>query len=144
MGRFARRSVLDVIEGFHLTQAIAALHEAGVLDALKRPSGVHEVAAERGWDTAMLRTVLEYVACRTDLLVREGARYRTTGQYGTEVRFILDQYVGAYGPCALQISSVLRDPAAGLAAVNRERHASAFADLDRTGFAALPDVILQL
>jgi SAM-dependent methyltransferase len=144
MGRFARRSVLDVVEGFHLTQAIAVLHEAGVLDPLERPCGVHEMAAKHGWDPGMLRTVLEYVACRTGLLVREGTRYRTTGRYDADARFLLDQYVGAYGPCVLRIASVLCDPGAGAAAVDRERHARAFAQLDRTGFEALPDVILQL
>ncbi|MGW4381420.1 RiPP biosynthesis methyltransferase ApyS [Kitasatospora sp. NPDC004531] len=127
-----RLSALDLVEGFHLAHAVAALHEEGVLAALEHPGPAEQVAGRTGLDPAWLRTLLDYTAARTDLLEHTPDGYRATARYDAQARGLLDQYIGAYGPNARQLRALLRDPRPAPDAVDRARHAAAFAALDRS------------
>ncbi len=138
-----RWTALDLVEGFHLAHAVAALHEEGLLSLLS--SGMTpEAVARDGLDVEWVRVLLEYVAARTDLVEKTAAGFRATERYDNAARFLLDQYVGAYGPNARRLRGLLRDPGDAARVVDRQRHAQAYARLGRPGLGLLVDVIAQL
>ncbi|MFI6844456.1 methyltransferase domain-containing protein [Kitasatospora sp. NBC_00085] len=140
-----RRTALDLVEGFHLAHAVAALHEEGILAALERPGPAEPLAERRGLDAAWLRILLDYTAANTELLERTPDGYRATSQYDAQARGLLDQYIGAYGPNARQLRTLLREPRHAAATVDRARHAAAFAGLDRSpALGLMAEVIAQL
>ena len=55
-------SALDLVEGFHLGQAIAVLHEEGILAELEQPRTAEQLALERKLDAGILLCVLQYAA----------------------------------------------------------------------------------
>lgn len=135
----------DLVEAFHLSQAVAALHDLGLLAALKKPRRAAEVAAKFKLDEGLLRGTLEYLAARTDLLRRTAdARFVVTGNYDVASQFFLDLYLGAYGGNATQLQEILRHPKRAATAVDRQRHARAFARVSHVSLEALPNIIRQL
>src|SRR2546423_2181382 len=102
----------DLVEAFQLAHAVATLHNLELFMALKRPATAEELAAKYALDAGLLRGTLEYVAARTDLLRKSGARFVATRNCTNAARFLLDLYVGAYGGNAAQLAKLLRDPAA--------------------------------
>lgn len=139
-----RWSVFDLVEGFHLAQAVAVLHEAGILASLTTPATAAATAAQHGLDAGMLGAVLEYVAARTDLVARTGDGYVATERYTVEACAILDQYLGAYGPNAIALATLLRAPARAEAMVDRDKHARAYGRLEGPGISVLPEILRRL
>ena len=139
-----RWSTFDLVEGFHLAHAIAALHQEGVLQSLRQAQTVEQLVAQHPVDPAMLRAVLQYAAARTDLVEQRGAEFATTTHYEPKARFLIDQYIGTYGPHAQQLRALLRNPSLAPSLVDRSQHAQAYGHLDAPGLPTLPDVIMQL
>jgi SAM-dependent methyltransferase len=135
----------DLVEAFHLSQAVAALHELGLLAALTTPSSTATLAAKFKLDESMLGGTLEYVAGRTDLLRKTSAgRFAVTRNYTAATQFFLDLYLGAYGDNAVELQKILRDPGRASTTVDRKKHAQAFAKVGRASLGALPDIVRQL
>jgi SAM-dependent methyltransferase len=142
---FDRWQTFDLVEGFHLTQAVAALQDLGVLAMLAKPSTVDELAVKRSLDRDLLRGVLEFVAARTNLLRKSDRdRFVVTRNYAAEARFLLNLYVGAYGGNAIGLKHVLGNPSGAAAMVGRAYYAQAFAAVDGRALGILPEIIRQL
>jgi SAM-dependent methyltransferase len=139
-----RWRVFDLVEAFQLAHAVAALHDLGLFAVLQRPTTAAELAARYKLDAGLLRGLLEYVAARTELLRKTGARFVTTRDYTGEARFLLDLYAGAYGGNAAQLAKLLRDPARAPRAVDHTRHARAFDAVDAAPLGFLPELIRRL
>lgn len=135
----------DLVEAFHLSQAVNALHDLGVLAALTQPCDTAKLAARYKVDKNLLQGVLDYVAARTSLLKKTGnGRFVVTPNYDAGARFFLDLYLGAYGGNAATLQKLLHNPARAASTVDRLRHARAFAHVDHTILGALPDIVRQL
>ncbi len=140
-----RWSAFDLTEGFHLAHALVALHDTGVLAHLRKPATAAAAASRLRLNRALLEVVLEYVAARSTAVVsRPGRRFATGPEYEADARFLLDQYLGAYGPNAIALPALLRDPARAGALVDRAKHARAFDELGGPGLPALPGLLRQL
>jgi SAM-dependent methyltransferase len=139
-----RWQTFDLVEAFHLAQAVAALHDLGLLDNLKKPCSARELAAKRKLDPDLLRGTLEFVAARTNLLRKSADRFVVTRNHETESRFLLDLYVGAYGGNAIGLKKLLLNPSSAAALVDRARHARAFEAVDERALGILPEIIAGL
>jgi SAM-dependent methyltransferase len=133
---WGRHGLLDVIEGHYLALVMDTLHREGVLWALSEGVAVGHIASAGGLDDRLLRDLLEFVALRSTLIARSvkrgRVRFTVAGEYATSPRtaHLLDQYVGAYGPCLNNLSAILRAPTRGSSCINLRRHAAAFARCD--------------
>ena len=140
-----RWQAFDLVEAFHLSQAVNALHDLGLLAALTKPCDPPKLAARYQIDENLLRGVLEYVAARTNLLKKtEDGRFVLTRNYDVAARFFLDLYVGAYGGNAITLQKLLHNPAGAASTVDRLHHARAFAHVDYTALGSLPGIVRQL
>ncbi len=140
-----RWQAFDLVEGFHLSQAVNALHDLGVFSALTKPCDAATLAARYKVDVDLLRGVVEYVAARTSLLKKNrDGRFALTRDYDVAARFFLDLYVGAYGGNAVALQKLLHNPPAAASKVDRLRHARAFANVDQSTLGPLPDIVRQL
>lgn len=140
-----RWQAFDLVEAFHLSQAVNALHDLGLFAALKQPCDAAKLAARYKLDENMLRGVLEHVAARTSLLKKNGdGRFLLTRDYDVAARFFLDLYVGAYGRNAVTLRQLLHKPALSASTVDRTLHARAFAHVDNTTLGPLTDIVRQL
>ena len=139
-----RLSTLDMVEAFHLGHAVSTLHELNIFESLKQQLSVEALAGKHRLDPDWLRTVLDYVAARTDLLRKTGKRFVVTRQYSNSSRFLLDLYTGGYGSNATQLAKLMRNPALAPATVDRDRHARAFESAEGAGLGRVPEVIKQL
>jgi SAM-dependent methyltransferase len=119
-------SALDLVEAFQLGHAVSTLHDLEILVSLERSSTAETLAKERRLDADLLRGVLDYVAERTDLVRKTGARFVATRNYSKECRFLLDLYAGAYRGNAVQLKKVIGKPSLAPGAVDRVRQARAF------------------
>jgi SAM-dependent methyltransferase len=111
------------------------LQRAGVLRALSEGRSVSRIARTCGFDSDMLTDLLDFVTLRSTLVRRTGRgrqkRYTiASGGRNSSFAHLLDQYVGAYGPCLFDLARVLKRPAIGGRLVDRKRHASAFSGAD--------------
>ena len=138
------QSTLDFVEGFHLAHSIVALKDMGILEVMTEPIAVEVLAERFGVDELMLLRVLQYLSDRTDLIECQGEQYRTTDNYNTHTRFLVDQYIGAYGPNARQLVDILRCPQSAGDIVDRCKHALAFSALKGPSVAILSTIIQQL
>lgn len=145
MNKPDRWQTFDLVEAFHLAQAVAALHDLGILAMLEQPATAEQLAAKRRLEPSLLRGTLEFVAARTNV-VRKSSRDRfvVTRNYSAESRFFLDLYVGAYGGNANGLKKLLGDSSSAPALVDRAHHAHAFAAVDGRVLGVLPDIIRQL
>ena len=139
-----RWSALDLVEAFQLGHAVAALRDLELLEALARPRTARALARGRGLDEALLRGVLDYVAARTDLVRKTGDRFVATAGYTAAARFLVDLYAGAFAGNAIELPRLLRDPARAPRAVDRRRHARAFAAASGSTAGVLPALLQQL
>lgn len=141
-----RHSLLDVVEGFYLSQAVDFLHRAELLEHMAEPRAPAELAARTGLEEERLVLLLEYLARRSDLIEEHEGRYRRGGEYGdgSLLAFQLDQYLGAYGPNACHLHEALRSRERAASLVDRDRHARAFGRLERPSFSMLPRVLAGL
>ena len=127
-----RHTLLDLLEGFYISRILDALHEEGVLSDLAKQKPLSRVARTRGLDLSMLRSLLEYVAVRSDVIrviqSPSGKRFTLGAKYAGSSSFAhhLDQYIGAYGPCLDGLRSILKSRDVGKERVDRRRHAKAF------------------
>lgn len=137
-----RQSLVSLVEGHYLSELARFLHASGVLEKMDTPRTPETVAAEHGLDPALLRLALTYVADRSDLLDSTPAGFVCAEKYRDGRRgWVLDQYLGAYGPLVSGVGQVLREPRRGPALVNGALHAQAYAALERPAYRALPAVI---
>ena len=136
--------IFDLVEAFHLSRAVAALHNLEIFTALKKPTTADELSAKYALDADLLRGVLEMVAARTDQLRKSGERFVATRKYDEESRFLLDLYIGAYGGNAAKLAELMRNPSGAPKAVDRARHARAFETVDGSTFGVLPELIRRL
>jgi SAM-dependent methyltransferase len=134
----------DLAEAFHLSHAVATLHDLEIFAALKKPATADELVAKYALDVDLLRGMLEYVAARTDLLRKSGERFVATSRYWGHSQFLLDLYVGAYGGNATQLAKLLRDPSVAPKAVDRIRYARAFDSINGSTLGVLPELIRRL
>jgi len=137
-------SAFDLAEGFHLSHAVAALHNLGVFTALKEPATARQLATKYSLDVRLLDGLLEYVAARTDLLRKSGKRFVAKSSYSRGSRFLLDLYIGTYGRNVIQIERLLRDPSVGQKMIDRTHYARAFNDVDEAAPSFLVKMIHQL
>jgi hypothetical protein len=142
--RAPRWSALDLVEAYQLAHAVAALHELELLDALARPRTARALARLRGVDEAMLRGVLSYVSVRTDLVRRTGDRFAATASYTAGARHLIDLYAGAFASNAAALPRLLRTPTRAARAVDRRKHARAFAAVPGSAAGQLPVLLHQL
>jgi SAM-dependent methyltransferase len=139
-----RWSTFDLVEAYQLASAVAALHELDLLESMQRPATAKELAIRCGIDANLLRGVLEYVSARTDLLRKTKGKFLATRDYAEKSRFLLDLYVGAYGPNAARLSELLHKPVMAQKSVDRVHHARAFAAVDGAPIGLLPSLIIEL
>jgi SAM-dependent methyltransferase len=137
-------SALDLAEGFHLACALLALERLGVLASLDRPVAAGDLARKHKIDRRMLEATLRLVAARTNLVACTGGRYRTTRHYDVFARFMLRQYVGAYGGNAVALHRSVRAPSMAAQLIDRAEHAKAFGEAATLSSAIVADLIVQL
>jgi SAM-dependent methyltransferase len=130
--RSPRPRLIDLVEGYYVTRVLDALHQE-VLPSLAEGQTLKTVARKRGLNLPLLKSLLEYAALRSDVVDlvkgRDGDRFRVSAAYARTAlpTHLLNQYVGAYGPCIDQLQTILRKPAQGASMVDGERHAMSFA-----------------
>ena len=141
---FDEWSSFDLVEGFHLTHAVMALRNFGVFNHLTQAASAADLATKTGTNASVLSVVLDYVATRTDLLEKDGENYVLGEQFTPQARFYLDQYIGAYGPNAANLETILKNPQVAGDYVDRDEHAAAWLAYGEPGQALLPNIIRQL
>ncbi len=139
-----RRSSLELAEGLHLAHAAAALHRLGLFEAMAEPVPAEALAAAFRLDPEMLQGTLDYLAARTDLVLRAPAGYRAGAAFDREARFLLSLYAGAFAPAAAGLAESLRRPRSAPGKVDRAAQARAFDDGEAAPAGALPGILRQL
>jgi SAM-dependent methyltransferase len=137
-------SALDLAEGFHLACALSALDRSGILTSLAGPIDAGTLADKHEVDPGMLEAALQLLAARTDLVVRKGGKYRTTRKYDVYARFLIRQYLGAYGATAVALHRSLRAPSLAPNLIDRREHSKAFGEAAALSSNLLADLIVQL
>jgi len=133
---YQRPRLTDLIEGYYVTRIVDTLHQQGVLQALADQQDIGSIARERGWEAPLLKDLLEYVALRSDIVDacagKQEMSFRVSAAYvqTSLPAHLLDQYIGAYGPCLDNLEAVLRESGRGGSLVDRKRHAVAFSHAD--------------
>lgn len=127
----ARLDVIDSIDGLYVALILDRLHREGILLALAEGRRLSWIVRTFGFDRGLLTSLLDYLSLRSNLVRSTGrgrARRYTIASAGRNSSFahLLDQYVGAYGPCLFDLPRVLRRPAVGGRLVDSKRHAAAF------------------
>jgi SAM-dependent methyltransferase len=133
-----------MVEAFHLSHAVFALHELQVLASLGQPSTARTVARKLKLDPGLLAGLLEYVALRTTLVHKSGNRFVATEDYSSQSRFLLDLYHGAFGRTANQLRCLLEGASGGDHSVDRVLHARAFSQVGESNGGWEVGVIRQL
>jgi len=136
--------VFDLVEGFYLANALAALEHAGILKSLEKPVTLRKLAATHRVDCTILEAALDMLVSRTNLIARRARRYRLTRRYDAGVRFMLFQYLGAYRRNAVEFGRLLHHPSAASKLIDRAQHAKAFEQIDASSPNVLGDLLLQL
>jgi SAM-dependent methyltransferase len=139
-----RHSAFDLAEGFYLAHALLAFERNGVLRSLARPTTVAALARQHHVHAGLLQAALELLAARTDLITSHAGRFRLTGEYDDHARFVIHQYLGAYGPAAIALDGTLRKPKLAAALIDRKQHAKAFEDSPTLSCGLIADLIVQL
>jgi SAM-dependent methyltransferase len=137
-------SAFDLAEGFHVAHALLALERAGILACLRIPVEARRLAAEHGVDRGLLEETLALLAARTTLVACRNGRYRLTRRYDAYARFLIHQYLGAYGPNAAVLERTLRDPSRAARLIDRDEHARAFEEVAALSSSILADLIVLL
>src|SRR5262249_11468054 len=97
-----RRELIDAIDGFYVVLVLDGLHRAGVLRALADDGDVASIARRLRLDRRTLTRLLRFVSHRSTVVRADGRRHRfalAPNYKGSFSAHLLDQYVGAYGPC---------------------------------------------
>src|SRR5262245_54658309 len=126
-------SSIDLVEGFHLAQAVYALLDLNVLEGLQRPSSATELAVKLKLDAELLQGILEYIAARTDLLRKRGSRFVATKQFSESSRFLINLYAGVYRNNATELKSLLRHPSKARKSLGSRQQAKTFVECPTSG-----------
>jgi hypothetical protein len=137
-------SVLDLAENFYLANVLDALEELGILDSLEAPVSVRCVAKRHRVNAGILEAALQMLALRTNLVVQQNGKYSLSHAYDPKTRFMLHQYLGAYGRNAIEFGVILRDTSRAGEVIDRRRHAKAFAQIDTMSPSIVADLMHQL
>jgi SAM-dependent methyltransferase len=140
MSHGGRQDLFGLLEGYYLTAILDLLYRSGALAALRSGQSLDALARELGYDGAILAALVAYVEQRTVGVVPVAAS-ADNATATVDVAFLghlLDQYVGAFGPCLGALEQVLADPGAGPRHVDWTRHMRAFAGADRGAANRLP------
>lgn len=139
-----RLSAFDLVEGFHLSQALFALSRTGVLNSLNEAFGVSELASKHRVDRGILEAALKMLAARTGLIVHKKGKYSLTHEYDVYARFLIHQYLGAYGKSAIALDRILRRPSLAATLIDHREHAKAFDERPALSSIIVADLIVQL
>ena len=123
---------LNIIEGFYLAQIAHHFYHNGLLGKLAPHRSLKALAREFKYDEMALSAVLEFLYQSSDIVVRRGAnRYSLNSKYHSyhSLGFLLEQFVGAYGPAVLHLEESLRSANLGRRFVDRQAHAVAFSNI---------------
>lgn len=116
---------LAAAEGYYAGALLDTMHRQGVLRQLKEPHTVNAIAVATGFEASTLGPILAYLSSVADCVVYDAAEstYQTHPAYflSEMSAHILDQYIGAYGPCLSTLETT-----ADQSLVDRSRHAEAF------------------
>jgi hypothetical protein len=129
-----KRGVLDIIEGGYAAGIVYQLHRSQVFACLDGAKTVEEVAADRGYQPALLRAALDFISETTDVITRtRPGTYRLNPRYLSyrHFGFQLDKFIGAYGSAVDNLEDTLRGTTAGQSLVDRGRLAAAFSQVDQ-------------
>ncbi|HUB55879.1 MAG TPA: methyltransferase domain-containing protein [Mycobacterium sp.] len=137
-----RWSAWDLAEAFHLAHAADYLAATDVLDDTE--SSADAISTRAAVDPILMAGLLNFLADRTDIVVRGDRGFRRGPGLNRPGRAVIDQYLGAYGPNACSLSTIMVDASSGRAAVNRQRHARAYTEVSGPGEALLPDIVQKL
>ncbi len=127
-----RQDLVGIIEGFYVGLILYHLHRRGILRAMERGASTGALAKSFGTDENLLAGLLEFASLRSGIVRLKGrgknARFTLSAEAGSFSTHLLDQYVGAFGPCLANLPEILKSPESGEHFVDRARHADAFAD----------------
>ena len=141
---------LKAAEGYYVGALLQTLHLHGVLRQLEEPHTVAAIADSTDIDASILGPILAFLSSSGDCVTYDARQltYRTNPAYfeSTMATHILDQYIGAYGPCLTALEATK-----GQSLVDRDRHAAAFEnasgapnDLLQLILGLTPDCVLDL
>lgn len=92
--------IVGLFEGYFAVRALHSLHRTGVLEELATPRTAEQIGGSLGLDPVWLGPVLTFVAGRTTVVEQlDDGRYRAPTRSYEELGFLIDKFVGAYGPC---------------------------------------------
>jgi SAM-dependent methyltransferase len=142
-----RSDVVSMIAAHYAALITDALHQTGVLKALRVPSAPAELAMHCGLAEDLLAPLLAFVALTTTLVERRpDGRFALTGE-DRDLAFsghMLDQYVGGYGPPLAALGTLLREGRTAASLVDLGRHAAAFAGCDAGPLSEAAKLVLDL
>lgn len=140
---FSSWSGFDLIEGFFLSQAFAAIERIGILEALKLPQSVNDLARRYRVNEAILDAGLQMLATRTTLIRYARRKYTATSACDSATKFLLLQYLASYGANAVHLEEVLRNPSVASRFIDRYQHQRAFLNAHTSTEDPLVQLILQ-
>lgn len=141
--KFASWSGFDLIEGFFLSQAFAVIERLGILDAIKLPQTVGDLARRFRVNEAVLDAALQMLASRTVLISYARGKYRATSAWDSATKFILLQYLASYGSNAAHLEEILHDPSIASQFVDRHQHTRAFLNATTSPKNPLAQLVIQ-
>ncbi len=118
-------SVIDVCEGLHISMAVQHLYKYKILTYICEPKTIKQISHHTGLLSGPLQSILDYASERTDFVQRDGDCY-VLKQPIESLSYFLSQYLGAYGPCSLDLDKVLKIPESAKSLVDRVAHSHAF------------------
>jgi SAM-dependent methyltransferase len=140
----ARHSAFDLAEGLYLAHTLLAFERNGVLSTLVRPATAASLAKRHNVHAGLLQTALELLAARTNLITCHSGRFRLADEYDAYARFVIHQYLGAYGPAVIALDRTLRKPKLAAKLIDRRQHAKAFEESPTVSCGLIADFIVQL
>jgi SAM-dependent methyltransferase len=131
------------MEGFFLSQAFAAIERIGIIDALKLPQSVNDLARRYSVDESVLDAALQMLATRTTLIRCARRKYTATSAWDSVTKFLFLQYVASYGANASHLEEILHDPSVASQFVDRYQHQRAFLNAPPSTKDPLVQLVLQ-
>ncbi|WP_416758465.1 methyltransferase domain-containing protein [Pseudomonas sp. BNK-6] len=129
--------IFAALEGYYLISILDCFYKTGAMAALTKDRSIEDIASEQGFDAKTFEKLTNYVRQRMyGVFPIKGA---TSAGSDTSISTIdplflghlLDQYIGAFGPCLESLHQILASPSIGAQKVNWQRHAQAFSKADR-------------
>ncbi|HWA60626.1 MAG TPA: class I SAM-dependent methyltransferase [Caulobacteraceae bacterium] len=131
-------------EAVHLAWAAQTLDSLDVLQRLDPPQDAQSLAQRLGVDAELLAGALEILARRTDLVTCVEGRYLRGPGYDAQARFLLNLYVGAFGPVTSRLAESLRDPGSAGRRLDADARARAFDGAPTDAASTLAGILHQL